>query len=111
VEYVFVDISGRDVGSYAEEARKLVGEQLDLPPSYVLQWSGQDENMLRVRERLKIVVPITLMTVAAAFMGLLPILWSISAGADVMKRIAAPTLRAEDDAPEADLVAAPRSCC
>ena len=193
--YVFVDISGRDIGSYVEEAKKLVGEQLQLPPSYVLQWSGQYENMLRVRERLKIVVPITLglifvllfmntksvfkatlvmlavpfsaigaiwlfyilgynvsiaawvgmiallgldaetgvfmllfldlsyeeyqksgrlkslsdldeaivhgavkrarpkmMTVAAAFMGLLPIMWSTSAGADVMKRIAAPMI-------------------
>ena len=58
--YVFVDIAGRDVGSYVEEAKKLVGEKLTLPPSYVLDWSGQYENMLRVRERLKIVVPITL---------------------------------------------------
>jgi Cu(I)/Ag(I) efflux system membrane protein CusA/SilA len=193
--YVFVDISGRDVGSYVEEARKRVSEELTLPPSYVLQWSGQYENMLRVRDRLKIVVPVTLalifvlllmntksafkaglvmlavpfsaigaiwlfyilgynvsiaawvgmiallgldaetgvfmllfldlsydeykrsgklrtiadldeaivhgavkrarpkmMTVAAAFMGLLPIMWSTSAGADVMKRIAAPML-------------------
>ncbi len=193
--YVFVDIAGRDVGSYVEEAKKLVGEKLTLPPTYVLIWSGQYENMLRVRERLKIVVPITLalifvllfmntksvfktslvmlavpfsaigaiwlfyvlgynvsiaawvgmiallgldaetgvfmllfldlsydefarsgrlksladldeaivhgavkrarpkmMTVAAAFMGLLPIMWSTSAGADVMKRIAAPMI-------------------
>jgi Cu(I)/Ag(I) efflux system membrane protein CusA/SilA len=193
--YVFVDIAGRDIGSYVEEAKKLVGAQLTLPPSYVLQWSGQYENMLRVRERLKIVIPITLalifvllfmntksafkatlvmlavpfsaigaiwlfyilgynvsiaawvgmiallgldaetgvfmllfldlsydeyaksgrlrtladldeaivhgavkrarpkmMTVAAAFMGLLPIMWSTSAGADVMKRIAAPMI-------------------
>jgi copper/silver efflux system protein len=193
--YVFVDIAGRDIGGYVEEAKALVGRQLQLPPSYVLQWSGQYENMLRVRERLKFVVPITLalifvlllvntksvfkaslvmlavpfsaigaiwlfyildynvsiaawvgmiallgldaetgvfmllfldlsyedyarsgrlktpadlddaivhgavrrarpkvMTVAAAFMGLLPIMWSTSAGADVMKRIAAPMI-------------------
>jgi len=193
--YVFVDIAGRDVGSYVEEAKRLVGERLSLPAGYVLQWSGQYENMLRVRERLKVVVPITLalifvllfmntksafksalvmlavpfsaigaiwlfyalgynvsiaawvgmiallgldaetgvfmllfldlsyeeyarsgrlrtladldeailhgavrrarpkmMTVAAAFMGLLPIMWSTSAGADVMKRIAAPMI-------------------
>jgi Cu(I)/Ag(I) efflux system membrane protein CusA/SilA len=193
--YVFVDISGRDVGSYVEEAKRLVGEQLELPAHYVLQWSGQYENMQRVHERLKVIVPITLvlifvllymntksafkaglvmmavpfsavgaiwlfyaldynvsiaawvgmiallgldaetgvfmllfldlsyeeharsgrlrgvadldeaivhgavkrarpkmMTVAAAFMGLLPIMWSTSAGADVMKRIAAPMI-------------------
>ena len=58
--YVYVDITGRDVGSYVEEAKKIVGQQLALPPGYVLQWSGQYENMIRVRERLKVVVPITL---------------------------------------------------
>jgi Cu(I)/Ag(I) efflux system membrane protein CusA/SilA len=193
--YVYVDIAGRDVGTYVEDAKKVVGKQLSLPPGYVLQWSGQYENMLRVRERLKVVVPITLalifvllylntrsafksavvmlavpfsaigaiwlfhflhynvsiaawvgmiallgldaetgvfmllfldlswedykrrgllntaaeadeaivhgavkrvrpkmMTVTAAFMGLLPIMWSTSAGADVMRRIAAPMI-------------------
>jgi Cu(I)/Ag(I) efflux system membrane protein CusA/SilA len=193
--YVYVDIAGRDIGTYVEQAKRIVGEQVSLPPGYVLQWSGQYENMLRVHERLKVVVPITLalifvllyantrsafkasvvmlavpfsaigaiwlfyllgynvsiaawvgmiallgldaetgvfmllfldlsyddykrrgllrspadldeaivhgavkrarpkmMTVAAAFMGLLPIMWSTSAGADVMKRIAAPMI-------------------
>jgi copper/silver efflux system protein len=193
--YVYVDIAGRDVGGYVDEAKQIVREKLQLPPGYVLQWSGQYENMMRVKERLKIIVPITLgliflllyvntrsgfkallvmaavpfsaigavwlfyllgynvsiaawvgmiallgldaetgvfmllfldlsyeqyrkdgrltqpggldeaihhgavkrvrpklMTVAAAFMGLLPIMWSTSAGADVMKRIAAPMI-------------------
>jgi len=193
--YVYVDIAGRDVGSYVEEAKKAVAQKVPLKTGYVLQWSGQYENMQRVRERLKLVVPVTLalifallymntrsafkasvvmlavpfsavgalwlfhllgyhvsiaawvgmiallgldaetgvfmllfldlaydeakrkgalrtaeeldeaihhgavkrvrpkiMTVAAAFMGLLPIMWSTSAGADVMKRIAAPML-------------------
>ena len=193
--YVYVDIAGRDIGGYVEEARRLVRQQIHLPQGYVLSWSGQYENMLRVRERLKVVVPITLalifvllyantksafktavvmlavpfsaigaiwlfyvlgynvsiaawvgmiallgldaetgvfmllfldlshdeaksrgllrnrhdldeaivhgavkrvrpkmMTVCAAFMGLLPIMWSTSAGADVMKRIAAPMI-------------------
>jgi Cu(I)/Ag(I) efflux system membrane protein CusA/SilA len=58
--YVYVDIAGRDVGSYVEEARRAVREKLELEPGTVLQWSGQYENMLRVRERLKVVVPITL---------------------------------------------------
>ncbi len=193
--YVFVDVAGRDIGGYVVDAKRAVAEALQLPAGYALQWSGQWENMLRVRERLKVVVPITLalifvllyantrsglkativmlavpfsaigaiwlfwllgynvsiaawvgmiallgldaetgvfmllfldlawddarrrgalrnehdvdeaivhgavkrarpkmMTVAAAFMGLLPIMWSTSAGADVMKRIAAPMI-------------------
>ncbi len=193
--YVYVDIAGRDVGRYVEEAKKIVREKLNPPAGYVIQWSGQYENMMRVKERLKFVIPAVLfliflllyantrsvfksmvvllavpfsavgaiwlfhllgynvsiaawvgmiallgldaetgvfmllfldlsynrardsgllktvrdldeaiihgavkrarpkmMTVAAAFMGLLPIMWSTSAGADVMKRIAAPML-------------------
>jgi copper/silver efflux system protein len=193
--YVFVDIAGRDIGGWVEEAKRAVEGRLKPPTGYVLQWSGQYENMVRVRERLKVVVPITIgliflllyantrsafkaglvmcavpfsavgaiwlfyglgynvsiaawvgviallgldaetgvfmllfldlsyeeyrragqlgrpggldeailhgavkrarpkmMTVAAAFMGLLPIMWSTSAGADVMKRIAAPMI-------------------
>ncbi len=193
--YVYVDVAGRDIGGYVEEAKEVVRRKLTLPAGYSLQWSGQYENMVRVRQRLKVVVPITLvlifvllyantrssvkamvvmlavpfsavgaiwlfyilgynvsiaawvgmiallgldaetgvfmllfldlaydeakregrlrtvadldeaivhgavkrarpkmMTVAAAFMGLLPILWSTSAGADVMKRIAAPMI-------------------
>jgi Cu(I)/Ag(I) efflux system membrane protein CusA/SilA len=193
--YVYVDISGRDMGGYVEEAKQRVNDLKLLKPGYLLQWSGQYENMIRVRERLQIVIPITIlliffllylntqsafkttvvmlavpfsaigaiwlfyfldynvsiaawvgmialmgldaetgvfmllfldlsiddakkrgrlnsseeldeailhgavkrarpkmMTVAAAFMGLLPIMWSTSAGADVMKRIAAPMI-------------------
>jgi Cu(I)/Ag(I) efflux system membrane protein CusA/SilA len=193
--YVYVDIAGRDIGGYVTAAKQAVEKAVRLPAGYSLVWSGQYENMLRVKERLKVVVPITLllifallyantrsafkstlvmlavpfsavgaiwlfwllgynvsiaawvgmiallgldaetgvfmllfldlawddakargalrnasdvdeaivhgavkrarpkmMTVAAAFMGLLPIMWSTSAGADVMKRIAAPML-------------------
>ncbi len=193
--YVYVDIAGRDVGGYVAAAKEKVAGALTLPAGTVLQWSGQYENMIRVRERLKIVVPATLllifallymntksafkttivllavpfsaigaiwlfwfldynvsiaawvgmiallgldaetavfmllfldlayddakkkgllrtvaeldaailhgavkrarpkmMTVLSAFMGLLPIMWSTSAGADVMKRIAAPMI-------------------
>ncbi len=193
--YVYIDLAGRDIGGFVAAAKQAVDAQITLPQGYVLQWSGQYENMMRVRERLKVVVPITLvlifvllyantrsafkasvvmlavpfsaigaiwlfylldynvsiaawvgmiallgldaetgvfmllfldlaydeakadgklrthaeldeailhgavkrarpkmMTVAAAFMGLLPIMWSTSAGADVMKRIAAPMI-------------------
>jgi len=191
--YVFVDITGRDLGGYVEEAKKVVAQELKMPEGYALIWSGQYENMLRVKERLKVVLPLTIfiicvllylntksmvktaivllavpfsligavwllwilgynvsiavwvgmialmgldaetgvfmllfldlsykdavqkgkmktqqdleeaivhgavkrvrpkmMTVMAAFMGLLPIMWSIGTGADMMKRIAAP---------------------
>ncbi|OGS21317.1 MAG: cation transporter [Elusimicrobia bacterium RIFOXYA2_FULL_40_6] len=57
--YVYVDMSGRDVGGYVTEAKKKV-ESVKIPTGYALQWSGQYENMLRVRERLKIVIPLTL---------------------------------------------------
>ena len=58
--YVYVDISGRDIGGYVEEARRAVLAQVEIPTGYSMVWSGQYENMLRVRQRLKIVVPITL---------------------------------------------------
>ena len=193
--YVYVDMTGRDIGSYVAEAKRIVARELKLTPGYTLIWSGQYENMIRVKERLKVVVPLTLfmislllymntkswvktgivllavpfsligavwllwilgynisiavwvgmialmgldaetgvfmllfldlsyqdavrkgqmkteadleeavihgavkrvrpkmMTVMAAFMGLLPIMWSMGAGADMMKRIAAPMI-------------------
>ncbi len=191
--YVDFDTSRIDIGSYVDEAKRAVAAAVKVPTGYSLSWSGQYENMLRVRERLKLVLPITIllifgllymntrsaikagivmlavpfsaigavwlmwalgynvsiaawvgmialmgldaetgvfmllfldlsledrarrgrlrtrgdlveaivhgavkrirpkaMTVAAAFMGLLPIMWSTGTGADVMKRIAAP---------------------
>lgn len=63
--YVFVDLDTNDVGGYVERARQIVRDRLDLPAGYSLVWSGQYENMLRVRERLKIVVPVTLVLIFA----------------------------------------------
>lgn len=60
VGYVYVDVAGRDIGSYVEAAKKKVESHLKMTPGYSLVWSGQYENMLRVRERLKIVLPLTL---------------------------------------------------
>jgi Cu(I)/Ag(I) efflux system membrane protein CusA/SilA len=57
--YVYVDLVGRDVGSYVEDAKARVQKELEVPTGYTLTWSGQYENMIRVRERLKLVVPIT----------------------------------------------------
>jgi len=197
VGYVYIDIdpSQVDIGTYVGRAKKLVEEKVKVPEGYLISWSGQFENMERVKERLKVVIPITLaliifllffntkswvktgivllavpfsligavwllvalgynlsiaawvgmiallgldaetgvfmlmyldlafdehvkkgkmrnlsdlkaaiiegavhrvrpklMTVAALFMGLIPIMWSVGAGADVMKRIAAPMI-------------------
>ncbi len=58
--YVYVDISGSDVGGYVEKAKAAVAGAVKIPTGYTIQWSGQYENILRVRERLKIVVPITI---------------------------------------------------
>ena len=61
--YVYVDVSGRDVGGYVADAKKAVREKVQLPPGYTLVWSGQYEHMERVYQRLKLVVPITLFVI------------------------------------------------
>jgi Cu(I)/Ag(I) efflux system membrane protein CusA/SilA len=61
--YVFVDITGRDVGGYVTDAKKAVADKLKLPTGYSVVWSGQYENMLRVRERMKIVLPVTILLI------------------------------------------------
>jgi Cu(I)/Ag(I) efflux system membrane protein CusA/SilA len=57
---VFVDIVGRDLGGYVNDAQRAVTRELTLPPGYRLAWSGQFEFMQRVREKLRMVVPLTL---------------------------------------------------
>ncbi len=61
--FVYVDVTGRDMGRYVEEAKRIVAEQVQLPPGYHLIWSGQYEYLQRVVERLWVVVPITLFIV------------------------------------------------
>jgi len=58
--YVYVDMAGRDPKSYVEEAKLLVRDKVKLPPGYAISWSGQYEAMERVREKLTMVVPLTL---------------------------------------------------
>lgn len=58
--WVFVDIEGRDLGSYVAEAQQVVASELSLPAGYSLAWSGQYEYMERAKERLSVVVPITI---------------------------------------------------
>jgi Cu(I)/Ag(I) efflux system membrane protein CusA/SilA len=63
VGYVYVDVTGRDIGGYVKEAKKAIAEHIKLPTGYFLTWSGQYEYMQRVKQRLKLVVPITLLLI------------------------------------------------
>ena len=58
--YVYVDMAERDVGGYVEELKRRVAENIELPPGYTLTWSGQYEFMARVKERLKLFIPLTI---------------------------------------------------
>lgn len=62
--WVYVDIAGRDLGSYVKEAQKVIHEQVTLPAGYSLTWSGQYEYLERAKERLSLVVPLTLAIIA-----------------------------------------------
>ncbi|MCL4848852.1 MAG: CusA/CzcA family heavy metal efflux RND transporter [Acidobacteria bacterium] len=63
--YVYVDVADRDIGGYVEDAKAVVGELVSLPEGYYLEWSGQYEYMLRAEQRLKVVIPVTLLIVIA----------------------------------------------
>ena len=58
--WVYVDISGRDLGSYVAQAQKLVAQRVQLPAGYSISWSGQFEYLQRATQKLKLVVPFTL---------------------------------------------------
>ncbi len=61
--YIFVDIRDRDIGSYVADARKAVTDQVKFPAGYYITWSGQFEAMERAIEKMKIVVPVTLLLI------------------------------------------------
>ena len=61
--WIYVDISGVDLGTYVDNAREAVAQQVDLPPGYSITWSGQYEYMERAMEHLAIVIPITVLTI------------------------------------------------
>ncbi len=83
--WVYVDISGRDLGGYVADARRLVAARVELPPGYSIAWSGQFEYLERASKKLQLVVPFTLVIIfvllyltfrsfasAALIMGTLP---------------------------------------
>ena len=61
--WIYVDIRDRDLGSYVAEARQAVADQISLPAAYSITWSGQYEYLERATERLKLVVPVTLVII------------------------------------------------
>ena len=58
--WVYVDISGRDLGSYVRDAQKAVHDRVELPPGYSIAWSGQFEYLERAAKKLQLVIPFTL---------------------------------------------------
>ncbi len=61
--YIFVDIRDRDIGGYVAEARQAVNAKVKFPPGYYATWSGQFEYMERAIEKMKVVIPVTLLTI------------------------------------------------
>jgi Cu(I)/Ag(I) efflux system membrane protein CusA/SilA len=61
--YIYVDIRDRDIGGYVADAKKAVAEQVKFPPGYYVTWSGQFEYMERAIEKMKIVIPVTLLII------------------------------------------------
>ncbi len=63
-DIVSIDVRGRDVGGYVAEASQVVAREVDIPAGYRLEWSGQYEAIERVKRRLEVVVPLTLVSIA-----------------------------------------------
>jgi Cu(I)/Ag(I) efflux system membrane protein CusA/SilA len=58
--WVYVDVTGRDIGGYVRDAQQMVEQMVTVPEGYSIVWSGQFEYMERARERMKLVIPATL---------------------------------------------------
>ena len=63
VAYIYVDIRDRDIGGYVADAQKAVRDNVRFPPGYYVTWSGQFEYMERAKEKLKVVVPLTILVI------------------------------------------------
>ncbi len=63
VGYVFVDVEGKNYEGYVNEAKELIREKVDLPPGYFLEWAGQYEYLQRVKEKLTLILPITVLII------------------------------------------------
>ncbi|MES1991767.1 MAG: CusA/CzcA family heavy metal efflux RND transporter [Pseudomonadota bacterium] len=63
VSYIFVDMHGRDLGGYVNEAQRMVASDVTMPAGYHIEWSGQFEYLERAKARLSVVVPVTLIII------------------------------------------------
>ena len=63
--YIYVDLEGRDTGGYVEDAKAAVAREVHMPPGTFIKWTGQYEYLIRMQERMKIVLPLTLLIVFA----------------------------------------------
>ncbi|HAZ10595.1 MAG TPA: CusA/CzcA family heavy metal efflux RND transporter, partial [Candidatus Omnitrophica bacterium] len=61
--YVYVDVAGRDIGGYVSDAKKAVRQNVKLPAGYSITWSGQYEYMERVKKRLAVFIPMSLIII------------------------------------------------
>jgi Cu(I)/Ag(I) efflux system membrane protein CusA/SilA len=60
---VLLNVRGRDVGGFVEQAKRTVAQQVKMPPGYYVEWSGQYENEITARQRLELVIPIVLLVI------------------------------------------------
>src|SRR6267154_2910227 len=63
VNYLYIDMHDRDIGGYVAEAQQTIARQVQIPPGFRLEWSGQFEYLARAKAKLQIVVPITLVII------------------------------------------------
>ena len=63
VGYVYVDVAGRDIGGYVDDARNMVAQMVKVPAGYHVEWSGAYESMQRAQKRLRVVIPVTLLLI------------------------------------------------
>jgi Cu(I)/Ag(I) efflux system membrane protein CusA/SilA len=66
--WVFVDIAGRDIGSYVEDARRIVAETVELPAGYSVVWSGQFQQMQEAEEKMHVAVPLAILLIFTLLM-------------------------------------------
>jgi Cu(I)/Ag(I) efflux system membrane protein CusA/SilA len=60
---VLMNVRGRDVGGFVEDAKRVVAQRVSMPAGYYMEWSGQYENQIRAKERLQVVIPIVLLII------------------------------------------------
>ncbi|MDR1276008.1 MAG: efflux RND transporter permease subunit [Candidatus Accumulibacter sp.] len=61
--YIYIDLRDRDIGGYVAEAKRAVAENVEFPPGTYATWSGQFENMERAAQKMKIIIPVTLLSI------------------------------------------------